>query len=315
VPLLVHLVAGCAPARFAQLAAGLVAAARPPGAPPRLLVAELTGDVALLGRHQRRASAVLTGPCARRFGGGRTVAAGDGVLGVLLAKHDLGVPPDRVLNRFVRGLNRGLSRCLGAPVHYFGRDHVVAGGGQLAVVSQEAHLFEAVVGVRRPLVLPRGVSGYPEHGDPRVSGLRRAVLGDVPTATIVQALAAEYASFLGLPLEHAEPPPEGPPLASDEDEDGWRASGLADVPIGFVEALVRCVGDRVAAVRIRGDFIAPAALVRAIEARLAHSPLDPRELTRRVAEAYETTPGAFIHGVLDLGVFAEAVREAARHGS
>ena len=84
---------------------------RDPAATPRLLVAELEGESLVLGRHQRASSALAQGhgfQVARRLGGGRTVAAGAGRLGVLLGLPAPGalmpspVAADKLINRYVR---------------------------------------------------------------------------------------------------------------------------------------------------------------------------------------------------------------------
>src|SRR5690606_7251868 len=99
-----------------------------------------------------------------------------------------------------------------------------------------------------------------------------------------------------------------PPVA--EEESGWEESGVADVAIGFVEALVRTEGERIAAARLRGDFIAPAFVLRDLEAALAGSPLVFDAIGRHVDEAFHR-PFAAILGVRSLRVLADAVLAAA----
>src|SRR5262249_27213497 len=160
--------------------------------------------------------------------------------------------------RCVRGLLHAIGAVAGKPAHYFGRDAVIMDGREVAVVSQEGIdpvMFEAFVSVRG---FPPG--RYPPHGDPRVAERAIGGLDAVPFATFSAALMSAYAARPGAA------PPEGPSPAPavDEREGGYRWSGWADVPIGFVEAMART-----GVVRLRGDFIAPYERVVALEQRLA----------------------------------------------
>jgi hypothetical protein len=189
------------------------------------------------------------------------VRAGTGTVGVALA-----VPPGAssrtFLNRNVRPFLQALPK-LGAPsAHYFGRDHIVSGMRQIAVISQEgrpdgALLMEAVIAVGRSLALPEGAYGYRPHDDPRAAGVPHGHLaGERSFEDVVAALTAAFGAEPGGTAP--TPVPLAPPV--EEDEEGFRWSGQADVPIGFVEALVR--GDEV---RLRGDFIAPAWWIASLE--------------------------------------------------
>ena len=327
----------CAPERLARIGAGLLAQMdEAPGAAPRLVVAELAGDALVLGRHQRASSALALDavaaaglPIVRRAGGGRTVRAGAGTLGVLLAVPSIGallpaaVGADKVINRYVRGLLAGLTSVCGSGVHYFGRDFVSAEGRQVGVVSQDgtpggAALFEAIVGVERSLALEPAWNGYPAHADPRAAGpeaVALAALAKQPHAfdEIAPRIADGYARVYGcdaVPSAAALPEGELPEPAVREDEAGWEESGVADVAIGFAEALVRHDGAAVTDARLRGDFIAPAFAVRALEARLAGCPLDFAAIGARVDAAFHQ-PGAAMIGLRSLRVLADAVLAAA----
>ena len=95
-----------------------------------------------------------------------------------------------------------------------------------------------------------------------------------------------------------------------EDETGFEESGVADVPVGFVEALVKVDGDRVGEVRLRGDFVAPAFVIQSLENELAGKPLDFRTLGTAVDEAFQR-PFAAMLGVTRMRVFPDAVLAAA----
>lgn len=328
--------AGCTPERFARIGAGLLAHMdERPDAVPQLVIAELAGDALLLGRHQRVSSALSRDAVAglelvRRLGGGRTVRAGAGTIGVLLAVPSTGallpapVGADKVINRYVRGLLAGLSLAAGeSAVHYFGRDFLSAESRQLGVVSQDgtprgAAIFEAVVGVERNLALDPALVCYPAHEDPRAAGPEPVALAALwkqahSFAEIADRIVTGYTRVYGCEaVRSAEALPEGaaPAPAVSEDEAGWEESGVADVAIGFAEALVRHDGATVGEARIRGDFVAPAFAVRQLEAQLAGCPLTFEAVGARVDAAFRQ-PGAAVIGLRSLRVLADAVLAAA----
>jgi hypothetical protein len=241
------------------------------------------------------------------------VVAGDA--GVLLA-----VPPggwterldaDKVLNRCVRGLLRGLPRAGALGAFYFGRDFVVSQHRQIAAVSQDGApsgtvLFEALIAAAAPLALPAGVSAYPEHPDPRAPGPPHADLGAPGFDKLAAAIVDGYASLIGAtPSPEPEAPEAGPPLAPpvDEDEAGVSWSDLLPIPIGFVQAGVRAEGARIAEARLRGDFIAPAFAVAALEQALRGKRLELAEIGPEIDAAF----GRGIIGVRDLRVLADCI--------
>jgi len=331
--LLVRRIHGCDAARFPRIGAALLERVEA----PTLVIAELAGDALLLGRHQRAASAIHRGPRGaaglavhRRLGGGRAVRAGAGRIGVLLALPRAGlllpapVGADKVINRYVRGLLAGLTHAAGSGVHYFGRDFLSVEGKQIGVVSQDGLadgrvIFEAIVGVERSLELPAGASAYPAHEDPRAGGPPWDVLATFsrephPFDDLAERIAAGYARAYGCAVDFLL---DDAPLAEaaieppvDEDEAGWEESGLADVAIGFAEALVRHDGSAVREARLRGDFIAPAFVLRQLEASLAGCPLAFQAIGTRVDAAFRQ-PGAAILGLRSLRVLADAVLAAA----
>ncbi|MBK9519130.1 MAG: hypothetical protein IPO09_17630 [Anaeromyxobacter sp.] len=257
---------------------------------------------------------------------------------------------DKVLNRYVRGLLAGLRAGGARSAAWFGRDFVSSGTRRVAVVSQEttaggATALEALVAVRRDLALPPGLRGYPEHADPRVEGPPPATLAalraeaparpaaapqaGVPAAegqpgaaatppspladavAMADVLARAYAAATGRDLEPFDAPlPEAPPLPALEDEAGLSRSGVAEIAAGFVEVLLRHDGARVQEVRLRGDLMAPAATLAALERALVGCPLERTALGRRVDAAF-AGPGAFVHGLTDLGLLPEAILAAA----
>ena len=312
-----------------RIGAGLLQSARE----PTLVVAELDGPAIALGRFQRLKTACTSGvqgatEVVRRNSGGRAIQVSQGTVGVLFAVPDptalvgAPVPPDKVMNRFVRGLLAGLTR-VGVPggAHYFGRDFVSAQSKQLAVVGQDgtarAALFEAFVAVDANLQLPAALDGYPPHADPRARGpehVSLAALRGKPLAfdPLAEAILEGYAGQHHRELAHidaAELPEADLPSAA-EDEAGFSESGVAEIPIGFLEALVRAEAGQVLEARLRGDFIAPAFVAGALEQSLRGCPLSFGELGKRVDAAFHL-PGAAVVGVRELRLFAEAVLAAA----
>jgi hypothetical protein len=292
----------CAPAELYGIGARLRASAE-----PRVAIVVIEGDALLLGRWQHAPTALrldaVAGrgiPVARRLTGGRTLRLRGRTVAVLLALPSLeGLEPARALGRHVRGLRAALAALTHAPVAYFGRDHLVGGGGALAWVGQEgtatgATVIEAILGAEAPE--PELVR-YPAHGDPRVQGV--AFVPYVPDALALAARLVPDATPAS--LERAASPPS-------EDDAGYVASGVADVPIGFAMALARHDGARVVAARLRGDFQAPEHGVAALEGALAGTALDAGPLRAAIARALGGA-GFFLHGIVDAGILADAVLE------
>jgi hypothetical protein len=334
--LLVEVAPSCDPGRFVRLGAGLLdAVATDPR--PRLLIAGLEGQAILLGRHQRARSAlevgaveVAHGPVLRRVGGGRALAAGAGRIGLyralprLDALLDAPIPADRVLNRYVRGLLAGLTRSgAGSGAHYFGRDFVSSESRQLARVSQDGRqegptLFEAFVAVEESLDLPAPLRGYPVHSDPRADGPPPVILSELWSRdhtfdSIAEAIVEGYASVFGCRIERVESLELGEGEVTPdvwEEEEGWEESGVADIPIGFAEALLRHGDGKVQEVRFRGDFVAPAFVLRDLEASLVGTPLEFSALGAKVDAAFRRQ-GAAIMGMRGLRTFPDAILAAA----
>jgi hypothetical protein len=298
----------------------------------------LAGDGLPPGRPRRaRAALRLDGvrssglPLVRRAGGGRTLGAGGGTLGVFLSVPPgvallPPVGPDRWMNRAVRGLLAGLRHAGAKDAAYFGRDFVSSQGLRIAAVGQEGTAdggaaLEALVAVERTLAVPEALVRYPAHRDPRAGGpapgsVAAIAGGPRDAAEVGDAVARGWGEALACDLLDLDPPaaaalPEAPAPPAEEDEAGLAESGLAEVPVGFVEALVRQDGGRISLARLRGDFLAPAFVVEALERSLAGSPATFAEVGRRVDEAL-ALPGAFVSGLDARRILADAVLEATR---
>ena len=308
----------CSLERFVRLEAGLMA--RPPGV-ATLVVCQLIGQGVLLGRYQRLArfdeeaarAAGLT--LSRRVGGGRALLAGQGTVGVLLAVPAGGagllpavVAADKVLNRYVRGLLRGLG-LLGAPAHYFGRDFVTADHRQIGRISQDGGpdgsvLFEAVVALERNLEVPAelmpGVAAAPA---PSATAPAPVALADLTCRLrrfdeVADQLALGYASTYAQERRAIEAPEEalGPAFAPAP---VGQVGPAIDIPIGIIEAELALEGDTITAVRLHGDFIATSFAIAALEAGVVGSTRDAAALAPRIDGAL-MQPHAAMLGLRDL---------------
>jgi hypothetical protein len=320
----------CDPVRFTRVEAGVLARGWPR---PLLVLAGLGEPALLVGRHQRARAAVDVArarerglPVVRRAGGGRNVVVGDGVLAMFLWVPPSDplvsgpVAPDRLLARHLRGLLAGLRASGARGAAYFGRDLVSADGRQLALASEEATAaggiaFEALVSLSRAMPVPDAFTRYPAARDARTAGPRPVTLEelrgspaafDAVAAAIEQSYAAAH-DREAIPARGVLPEIEPPPV--EEDEQGLAGSGLVEVPIGFVEALAAPFAGALHRVRIRGDLLAPAFLLEALEAELEGARADPAEILARVDAAFRR-PGAFLHGAPERAI-ADAIAEAA----
>jgi hypothetical protein len=188
------------------------------------------------------------------------------------------------------------------------------------MVSQEgtpdgAVAMEAFLAVSRPLAPPPGLLRTRTHSDSRAGGPAAVSLAELATPTpgfdeVAAALMAGWAEPGGPapePVDGSLQEVELPP--AEEDETGLSTSGPVEIPIGFLEALSAAAAGRLVGPRLRGDFIAPAAAVTALELALEGAPLDPAEVGRRVNDAFHR-PGAFLQGVTELGTVAQAMLAA-----
>lgn len=331
-PLHLAVLPGCDPARFARLGAGLLTHGHEV---PVVAVASFATEAFLLGRHQRASSSVdlpaaasAGMPVLRRTGGGRTLLVGPGAVGLLVytppGQQLAPTPfaPDRTTNRYVRGLLAALRRLGAGHSAWFGRDFVSNDGRRVATVAQEgtgegALLLEALIAVERDLALPGTLAVARTHSDPRAEGPPPVSLvdlsGRVAGLDEVAATLAECFGQLGnrepLLLEADLPGAEHPPAR--EDEVGLAESGPREIPIGFLEALAGVANGRLIGPRIRGDFVAPAETLRALEASLEGAPIEPAGIGQRVDGAFHG-PGAFLQGVTRLEDIALVVNLAGR---
>ncbi len=291
-----------------------------------LLVADLAGECGLVGAYQRVGrsgeSREVRGLC-----GGRSVFAGEGVTLVFALVRDLrgwlgdeapGLSGPRVLNRLVRGVLAGLAP-LGVGASYPGRDFVVGGGARIAqlAVSRDAagsHLFQAAFGRTRS-----HVTREPEPEFPGLPPLPRAGTLAVEADVLAEALLRGFESRFGLQLERVqlsrreeeEIDVTAVPALADPELAELRAGGPAATPIGELEAHVAVRGDgALERVRLRGDWMAAPADVRALEESLVGAePGSPRVL--ELCARWLAAPAHLVVGVTEAAAMAEAIARAA----
>lgn len=314
--------------------------------PPILHLGWIAGSAIALGRFQRRrealsASVPPTVPVLVRSTGGRAVWMATGQLSVSLAMSDPSaalppgsgaIGPEKVINRYVRGVLGGLQKC-GLRAYFFGRDFLSVDRRHGGYVSFEvapggATLFNALISVEASTVIPAQWNGYPGDGgnrpDPEPTTLT-AEKGGVARGEIEEAIVAAYAR-----LQELEPRPRGfSPLEvtllgerevgvawEDETEgDGeaqWQDSALTPIACGWLQASVQVVQERfLGAVRLFGDFMAPSGAVDALQRGLKLVPIDWREIGLVVDRVFGEARHPIV-GVRQLRAIPDAILEAAR---
>jgi hypothetical protein len=315
-----------------------VAEARDGGEPfGALVLSDLSGHTEALGRWQvpGEISGELAESFVRRWTGGHGTVYGDGILSVCVVLPEpaawLDEPgplrADRVLNRYARGLLRGISR-LGVQAAYPGRDFLTVSRKNAAYLSAERDsrgvlLVQAVVGVETEHALepepPLG-AGLPPL--PRPTTLAEELDDADVSAHVQTAIAEGYAAQFRLDLVEF-PAAAATALAIDEaallpvtppdgdDESGLFRGAEVEIPIGSLEAFV-AVGPkgRLERVRLAGDWIAGSAGVAALEAELAGAAPERPVLAKLVAPIVADPEHLFI-GIDSPDCIVEAVLRAA----
>jgi hypothetical protein len=284
-----------------------------------LLVADLAGDpVGLLGAFQRPGKSgearELRASC-----GGRSALLGAGRVALCariadpagwLAEPASRLSAPRLLNRLVRGLLAGITP-IGVAASYPGRDFAVVGERRVAQLAlgrdaRGAVLFQAVCGAEEPVATREpdpAFPGLPALPPPGALGVAAPALAD--------ALARGFAARFGLELESFEAGEAEPPPLADPELVGLAAGPPVATPIGELAAHVALApGGSLARVRLRGDFMASAGELRALEDSLAGlDPASPR--IGELAARWLTAPESAVVGVTDARAVAEAVARAA----
>ncbi len=324
----------------------LDAAAAAPSA-PILLVHAHPGRALSLGRyHPWNGPAERAGIFAwRRLTGGRVLGSGEGWVGfaiiashtgALLTERDAAIAPERVMNRYVRGLLSAF-KALGIDAFYPGRDAITAHGCEIAACSFEVNaagaiLFEAFVAVNRGMEEvvhdlerfdPGGELPSRIYGPDSASKLVRELDRDLGFDELAQAIVSGYASSFGepkrrglTPVEHAQAEHRGAAMEAA----GWLQSLVADprcaasarigAQRGTIEARIGLAGNgSIERFQLTGDFIANSSAIGRLESELRGNPLDPNAISRALMKILGNRDN-FILGAGDLSDLARLISRA-----
>jgi hypothetical protein len=298
--------------------------------PVSLYGAALRGDALVMGAYQLRSQALPNAPGAaekalRRRSGGGTVRAGTGITYVALALAErsavMKCPPQRLLNRNVRGALQGL-RLAGVPANYFGRDFLSLGARPAVYVGWDADeqgrvLFEFFFAEQRSCWPAPAELGYPPRREDPMRGHSPTTLleagAKVQGSALIERIAEGYAKNYGIAFQ-----PGGadlPPMAANEPEPATERELCWSQPreesIGFVSAGVGLdPAGRFAHVRLCGDFFAHRACAVTLERVLLGVTASP-ELVARAVDAAYAQPSHDLEGIRSLKTFQEAILDAA----
>lgn len=305
-----------------------------PAGLPVCIISRLTGQAVSLGRFQNPASALNVEECERRgiqiyrrLTGGRACWFGEGVLSLsLILPHPSAllttetIQPAKVINRYVRGVLRGLTS-LGLNALYYGGDFLAvngkdAGGLGLEAVETGAVLFHALIGLARDCALPEGLSNYPPFHPPRGKAheptcLRRELGREITAEEVVEAILKGYQQKFQVDWErasfeqvtHTVPAPR-------ESGRTLTGSGLYPIAWGYLEACVSLGnGNRLTEAKIMGDFMANSPAIVQLEQTLLGCPSTQEAITARV-ETIFADPKNFILGPKSPATISDALLSA-----
>ena len=310
-----------------------------------LRVFELEGEGLSLGRYHL-APPPLPGDAVqrwRRHSGGRVFPAGEGFLGIsltlphrsaLVAADRLGLAPEQVMNRYVRGILAGL-QLFGVSAFYPGRDLVTVEGRPLGMVAFEvdgagALLFEAIIANRKDAsILPRLLERTDPGGVVRaamlgpddvtsVQRLRGAALG---VEELAECLRRGYEERLAVTLERRALQVEEirrlEVAAQREFGDAcWLAQrtpradldrhGSVTTQLGVLEAYFALARDRIHEIVFAGDFLANSPAIDELERALRGRPAEASAVDAAVRAIFGRAEN-YLLGVGPLRTIADAV--------
>ncbi|HEY8073877.1 MAG TPA: hypothetical protein VIF62_07205 [Labilithrix sp.] len=287
------------PAADLAFASRRVALDGPITADAELVVAVPRDEAIVLGAFQRACDvADRDAPLVRRGSGGAAARVGPGSVWIQLAMKDARIAPEKILNRLVRPLLRGMTKA-GATARYFGRDWVSVDHRPAALVAfahdsrSDALVFEAIVAAKTSFAVGARAS---------FMGKEPLAVGKTPRA-IADAVAAEYAA-LGDPVVPTSGFRLAPaPDAGVADDPPWTATH--DEAMGPIHA----GRDREGTLRLGGELIASHDAVARLEARIAT--LAPDAFGAAVDEAF-AAPGVALFGVRSLESIRDVLVRAAQ---
>lgn len=271
-----------------------------------LTVATVEDDALVIGEFQRRGDARDRDlPVLRRGSGGGLVRAARGSIWVQLAlpRVDALVPctADKILNRYVRPLLRGVTRISSVPTHYFGRDWISAAGRPVGFVGfahdaeSNAALFEAVVAVGAPFA----AAGHPSFLGKLPATLEEVCGHEIVPTQLADAIVDRYAG-LGEVLAEADAAaatghdatPDMPWLATREEGIGT----------------VACGRDESGRLRVGGELMASGDAIRRLEDALSALPRGASaDDVGRIVDDTLTARGVVTFGIKSL----ESIRDVA----
>lgn len=323
---------------------------------PVLRCSTMAGPSLRFGRYQRlpaalfeRQAGAATVEAQRRLTGGRLIPGGEGFLHVsfvmpraveiLPNSFPKPLPPEKVINRYVRGILRGLNR-LGARSFYPGRDFLTAQSKKVGWVSFEvdeagAVLLECVLAWRQTFAV--AAAWLAEAGvDPaeredllqetECCTLEEVVGRPIGRAELVAAIIQGYAEHYAMQVQerefnHLEHSYLEVMRTSTFQEPAWLASsamseqpfGSATTPIQFgtFEVCVTLHNQRfLKEVRFSGDFLASAHAIEALSRELRLCPVDWKAIGT-ITDRIFSKPNHFILGLGTRRVIPDTIMRAA----
>jgi lipoate-protein ligase A len=336
-------IAKIAPSHLLGLQAHLLESVATRQCAPILLIYSMPGKMLSLGRYHLYDGPIERGGLTawRRFTGGRVVGSGEGWIGIalilpsraaLLPERDAKLKPDQVMNRYVRGILRGL-RSLGLECFYPGRDAITFERREIAMCTFEtdpsgAMLFEAALAVNRGMEEvvheleyfdPAGQLTCPMYGPDAATKLVREIDRDVAFGEVADAIASGYTELFGganrrelSPLESAQADRRCNAL----EQRGWlKLSGAGTVSsrvasqLGSIEVRARlsanCIVERIG---LFGDFIANSPGVGEFESEMLGKTLDLTSVSAAVMKVF----GGGENFILGLGDLSELIKLVTR---
>lgn len=286
---------------------------RPAQAGAELIVATVSGEIVALGAFQRTSEVEprgRSGVSVVRGSGGAAAAVDTGTvwMQLSLARPDalVACTADKLLNRYLRPLLRALTRVLGVPVSYFGRDWLSAARRPIALVafaheaSSGRSFVEAIVSVRSSFALSRRSSFLGKEPATLEEIVRRSIDPRLVADAIADAYRdltndlRELASF-DLPTEPGRLPKlEERPAASPCE---WPWAATREEALGTIGA----GRDAAGRIRVGGEWMVSRDALLRLEELVAALPSNAAadDVGLAVDEAL-TTQGAVTFGVRSL---------------
>jgi lipoate-protein ligase A len=292
--------------------------------PPVLLVHSAPRAAVALGRYQLYAGTPESGGLTvyRRLTGGRAAGAGPGWIWIalilpnrtaLLPERDRAIAPERVMNRYARGILAAL-RVLGLDCFYPGRDAITSKRREIAMCSYEldqsgAMLFEAALAIGRGMIeflhdldsLEASAEiTCPMYGPESATTVTRELGREPVFRETAEALQAGYGSLAGgvrvrelSDDERARAERRGAKLVASGwlrrygDGESYNLTNRVASRLGAIRASLMVMGDAtIARAMLSGEFIANSAAVAEFECSLAGRKFVPDAIAAAVSDTF-----------------------------